>query len=79
MKYPYNTLLPTHLQDLLHSAASIRHSEPLDKAIREVQEALPHKFHTDQTVGQRVFFHEPRQSSPRAGFMVPYAGGLSRK
>jgi hypothetical protein len=52
-----HSLLPVQLQNNLKFAAK---SGNLDAAIRIVQEERPDLFHTEATLGSRVFFDQPR-------------------
>jgi hypothetical protein len=71
MKHPYHTLLPTYLQKFLMDAAAVGLAE-IDKVASEMREVSPQRFHDSKSVELRVFYNEPRQSVPNAGFIVPY-------
>lgn len=77
-KHPHHTLLPIHLQNALMSAATSGRIEFLDRTIKDVYEAIPQKFHTEQSVSERRFFNEPRQLLPNAGYVMPFPLGISR-
>jgi len=71
MKHPYHTLLPTYLQKFLMDATKGGVAE-IDKVASEMREVSPQRFHDNKSVELRVFYNEPRQSVPNAGFIVPY-------
>jgi hypothetical protein len=71
MKHPYHTLLPTYLQKFLMDAVKGGILE-IDKVASEMREVSPQRFHDSKSVELRVFYNEPRQSVPSAGFIVPY-------
>lgn len=77
-KHPHHTMLPVHLQNMLMSAAASGRAEVVDRAIKDVYETMPHKFHTEKTISDRRFFNEPRQLLPNAGYVMPTPPGLSR-
>ena len=52
-----HTLLPIQLQNNLKFASTAGN---LDAVIRRVQEERPDLFHTEATLGSRVFFDQPR-------------------
>lgn len=52
-----HSLLPIQLQNNLRFASQ---SGSLDAVIRRVQEERPDLFHTEATLGGRVFFDQPR-------------------
>jgi hypothetical protein len=52
-----HSLLPVQLQNNLKFAAK---SGNLDAVIRRVQEERPDLFHSEKTLGSRVFFDQPR-------------------
>jgi hypothetical protein len=52
-----HSLLPIQLQNNLRFASQ---SGSLDAVIRRVQEERPDLFHTEATLGSRVFFDQPR-------------------
>jgi hypothetical protein len=52
-----HSLLPIKLQNTLKFAAK---TSQLDAAIRMVQQERPDLFHTEKTIGSRVFFDQPR-------------------
>jgi hypothetical protein len=52
-----HTLLPIQLQNNLKFAAK---TSILDATIRRVHEERPDLFHTEKTLGSRVFFDQPR-------------------
>jgi hypothetical protein len=52
-----HALLPVQLQNNLKFAAKAGN---LDAVIRRVQEERPDLFHTEKTIGSRVFFDQPR-------------------
>ena len=74
MKHPYHTLLPVHMQKALMTAAALERIEMIDTTARELHEEAPYRFHDENTVTYRTFYHEPRQLVPNAGFVVPYPG-----
>jgi hypothetical protein len=79
VKHPNHTMLPVHLQNMLMSAAASGRSEVVDRAIKDVYETMPHKFHTEKTVSERRFLNEPRRIVPNAGYEVPFPlGGAAR-
>ena len=78
MKHPHHTMLPVHLQNALRSAATSKRIEFLDRTIKDVYEAAPQKFHTEQTVSERRFLNEPRQLVPNAGYEIPFPSGRTR-
>lgn len=55
----FNTLLPQYLQKKLMNAARGSVAD-LDAAIESVQKKAPEHFHTEASLGQRVFYNEPR-------------------
>lgn len=71
MKHPYHTLLPTYMQKFLMDAVEGGVAE-IDKVASELREVSPQRFHDNKSVELRVFYNEPRQSVPNAGFIVPY-------
>ena len=71
MKHPYHTLLPTYMQKFLMDAVEGGVAE-IDKVASEMREVSPQRFHDNKSVELRVFYNEPRQSVPNAGFIVPY-------
>lgn len=71
MKHPYHTLLPTYMQKFLMDAVEGGVAE-IDKVASELREVSPQRFHDIKSVELRVFYNEPRQSVPNAGFIVPY-------
>jgi len=44
----------------------------LDQLVEQMKTEAPARFHNDNTLDKRVFFHQPRASVPMAGFVVPY-------
>ena len=44
----------------------------IDKVASELREVSPQRFHDTKSVELRVFYNEPRQSVPNAGFIMPY-------
>jgi hypothetical protein len=71
MKHPYHTLLPTYMQKFLMDAVEGGVAE-IDKVASELREVSPQRFHDIKSVELRVFYNEPRQSVPNAGFITPY-------
>ena len=71
MKHPYHTLLPTYMQKFLMDAVEGGVAE-IDKVASELREVSPQRFHDNKSVELRVFYNEPRQSVPNAGFIMPY-------
>jgi len=71
MKHPYHTLLPTYMQKFLMDAVEGGVAE-IDKVASELREVSPQRFHDIKSVELRVFYNEPRQSVPNAGFIMPY-------
>lgn len=43
----------------------------LEAVIARLKAESPNKFHTSETLGQRVFYDQPRRGIPNAGFIVP--------
>jgi hypothetical protein len=52
--------------------------EFIDQAIRDVQQAMPQKFHNEKTIAERKFYNEPRRIVPNAGFVIPLSAGVDR-
>jgi hypothetical protein len=71
MKHPYHTLLPTYMQKFLMDAVEGGVAE-IDKVASELREVSPQRFHDTKSVELRVFYNEPRQNVPNAGFIMPY-------
>jgi hypothetical protein len=71
MKHPYHTLLPTYMQKFLMDAVEGGVAE-IDKVASELREVSPQRFHDNKSVELRVFYNEPRQNVPNAGFIMPY-------
>ena len=68
----YHTLLPNYVQDGLRQAQQDGGLAAIDKYTQAVQQALPNKFHSLDTLMTRVFWDEPNTSTkgcPRAGFV----------
>ena len=72
MKHQYHTLLPVHMQASLMTAAATQNMEAIDAAASALHTAAPNRFHDNQSVALRKFYHEPRQIVPNAGFVVAY-------
>jgi hypothetical protein len=53
-------------------AAATKSIIEIDNAARALHAAAPYKFHNDESVALRKFFHEPRQIVPNAGFVMAY-------
>jgi len=77
-KQPYHSLLPIQMQQALMDVAATGRIEMIDATAKELNEAAPQRFHNEQTVSGRRFYHEPRQLVPNAGFIVAYPYNSSR-
>ncbi|UOF82896.1 hypothetical protein [Caudoviricetes sp.] len=75
--HAYNNILPIHMQDTLMAAAATGRFEVVDATVIELQKKHPERFHNEHTVSGRRFHHEPRQSVPNAGFVVPFPEWLT--
>ena len=76
--HTYNNILPVQMQDALMQAAATGRIEVIDATISELHKKHPERFHNEQTVSSRRFHHEPRQSVPNAGFVVPFPEWMTR-
>lgn len=67
-------MLNQHHRQLLKSHAKARDNRQgptLDEVIEGIKAQAPEKFHTDATLKERVFYHEPRHNLPSAGCIIP--------
>lgn len=44
----------------------------LDSAVEDVRLQSPECFHTEATLSTRVFYHQPNDYVPCAGYIVPF-------
>lgn len=77
MKHPYHNLLPIYMQEQLMQAAATGSIERIDSVAEDLRDAAPKAFLSEKSIARRMFYHEPRQSVPMAGFVVPFRGGLT--
>jgi hypothetical protein len=74
MKHPYHTLLPVQMQAVLMEAALRENTKAIDSAVNDLHFVAPYRFHNDKSEPLRKFYHEPRQNTPNAGFVVAFRG-----
>jgi hypothetical protein len=68
----FHSLLSVEHQSILKTASEMNNTDILDKTIKQVMQGAPNKFHTDQSLSNRVFYDEPVDNSYRvlrAGFI----------
>ena len=46
-------------------------NKPLTDVMSELRRRWPQHFHTDASLDKRVFYHQPADYVPCAGYMVP--------
>lgn len=72
-------LLPHHASQLKaavgprdeHGNFACVENDRLNALIKRIKEESPRHFHSDATLSERVFYHEPKQRIPNAGYIVP--------
>ncbi|CAB4127109.1 hypothetical protein UFOVP254_6 [uncultured Caudovirales phage] len=71
----YRKLLATIVRPKQGSFYTGTANRELDEVIAEIKEAVPHLYHTEESLKERVFFDEPYSPphhTPRKGFVHPY-------
>lgn len=76
MKGWQHDLLPVYVQHILIDAAKAERNDLLDKAIYRAKELVPHRFYTDgdKRLEHRMFYNQPAERVPMAGYIVPKTG-----
>jgi len=69
-------LLPSHVQHLLIDAAKSERQDLIQQAIERVHELVPHRFYKegDKLLEKRIFYDQPAERIPMAGFIVAKKG-----
>lgn len=63
--------LKAQVRPLINDHYQSSENPSLEAVIADIKKQSPHKFHTDQTLKDRVFFNQPRRDVPSAGFIHP--------
>lgn len=76
----YHDLLPKLAQDKLRMAAETKRLDMVDRAIDEVMMAYPARYHTKDTLEERVFVNQPAEmKTPMAGYIIPLTPSIYRR
>ena len=78
MSYWKHNLLPVHVQHLLIDAAKTERIDLVDRAIERAKQLAPTKFFqdNDKALEKRMFYDQPAERVPMAGFIVPRKGNV---